>query len=291
MDKMKKKTQIPVHSMDDWFSGVYIQPMGIRKFHHPVYEMSQPHRHDFYQCVLVDKGEIVMEVDFEKIRLHDRHVFLSYPGQIHHIVSTHMQHGWFLAFDAATLDNNLRSILDQFLTEIMVMQLSQPLSESFYTLMDHLYQIYVNPGQLYQQQALQAMTCAFIYQLASAYLQEERSALSRHSARNIEITKTFRELLRHHDKSVRSTSQFAAKMNITPSHLNDTVKSVTGFPVTYHIQQELIREAQRLLCFSDRTIMEIAGDLGFDDPKYFTRLFSKVTGVAPGKYRKGKCKE
>ena len=229
-----------------------------------------------------------MEVDFEKIRLIDRHVFLSYPGQIHHIVLSHIQRGWFLAFDSATLDNNLRSILDQFLTEIMLMQLSQQLSASFYSLMDHLYQIYANPGQLYQQQALQAMTSAFIYQLASAYLQEERSALSRHSVRNIEISKTFRALLRHHYKSLRTTSQFAAKMNITASHLNDTVKSVTGFPVTYHIQQELIREAQRLLCSSDQTIMEIAGALGFDDTKYFTRLFSKVSGVAPGKYRKDK---
>ncbi|PWG81616.1 AraC family transcriptional regulator [Pararcticibacter amylolyticus] len=283
---MKKKTQIPVHSMDDWFSGVYIQPMGVPKNDHPVYEMSQPHRHDFYQCVLVDKGEMEMEVDFEKVRLSDRDVFLSYPGQIHHIVSSRMQRGWFLAFDPATLDANLRSILDQFLTEIMLIQLSQQQSKNFYSLMHHLYQIYKDPGQLYQQQALQAMTCSVIYQLSSTYLREERSTLGRHSFRNVEITKTFRELLRHHDKSLKNTSQFAARMNITASHLNDTVKSVTGFPVTYHIQQELIREARRLLCFSDRTIMEIAGTLGFDDVKYFTRLFSKVTGVAPGKYRK-----
>jgi AraC-like DNA-binding protein len=75
-------------------------------------------------------------------------------------------------------------------------------------------------------------------------------------------------------------------MNITVSYLNDTVRSVTGFPVTYYIQQEIMREAQRLLYYSDLTINEIAINLGFEDPKYFNRLFSKVTGVSPGAFRK-----
>lgn len=47
-----------------------------------------------------------------------------------------------------------------------------------------------------------------------------------------------------------------------------------------------MREAQRLLHHSDLTVKEIADDLGFEDAKYFNRLFSKVIGISPGGFRK-----
>ena len=93
-------------------------------------------------------------------------------------------------------------------------------------------------------------------------------------------------MLRRNFKSMKRPSEFAANMNIMVSYLNDTVRSVTGFPVTYYIQQELMREAQRLLYHSDLAIKEIADTLGFDDAQYFNRLFSKVIGVPPGAFRK-----
>jgi AraC family transcriptional activator of pobA len=76
---MNKKEKIPVHRMDDWFSGVYIKPFGAEKSTGQAYEISRPHRHDFYYCVLVDKGKMELEVDFEKIQLTDQSLFLSYP--------------------------------------------------------------------------------------------------------------------------------------------------------------------------------------------------------------------
>jgi AraC family transcriptional activator of pobA len=65
--------------MEDWFSGVYIKPMGVKKLSRPAYESSETHRHDFYYCVLLDKGKMELEVDFEKVQLTDHSFFLSYP--------------------------------------------------------------------------------------------------------------------------------------------------------------------------------------------------------------------
>ncbi|GAB3921275.1 helix-turn-helix domain-containing protein [Mucilaginibacter myungsuensis] len=47
-----------------------------------------------------------------------------------------------------------------------------------------------------------------------------------------------------------------------------------------------MREARRLITYSSRTVREIAYDLGFEDDKYFSRLFKKTTGKSPGSYRK-----
>ena len=69
-------------------------------------------------------------------------------------------------------------------------------------------------------------------------------------------------------------------MYIKAAHLNDTVRAVTGFPVTYYIQQELMRRAQPLLYQRDLSANEIVAALGFEDAQYVNRLFSKVVGVA-----------
>jgi AraC family transcriptional regulator, transcriptional activator of pobA len=283
---MNKKEKIPVYRMQDKFSGIYIASFGVEKSTSPAYEVSEPHRHDFYYCVLLDKGKMELEVDFEKIQLTDQSLFLSYPGQIHRIISTRIERGWFLAFDPSMIDEKLKDILDQCLSEVILLPLSPEQSTGFSSFISYLYGVNEDQAQLFRQTVTQSMVVAFIYQIASAYLSMERFQLSRNSARSIEITKTFRQMLRRNFKSMKRPSEFASSMNITVSYLNDTVRAVTGFPVTYYIQQELMREAQRLLYHSDLTVKEIADNLGFEDDKYFNRLFSKVIGVSPGVFRK-----
>ena len=283
---MSKKEKIPVHHMDDWFSGVYIKPFGGEETAGKPYEISKPHRHDFYYFVLVDKGKMELEVDFEKIELTDQTLFLSYPGQIHRIISAQMDRGWFLAFDPSMLDEHLKNILDQCLSEIILVPLSPEQSVNLSSFINHLYMVYDDRIHMFREAITQSMVTAFLYQFASAYLSVERFNLIRHPARSIEITKTFKQILRRNFKTIKKPSEYASKMNIIVSYLNDTVRTVTGFPVTYYIQQELMREAQRLLYHSDLSVKEVADNLGYEDEKYFNRLFSKVIGVSPGAFRK-----
>lgn len=278
--------KIPVHRMNDWFSGVYIKPFGTEQLAGLDYKISVPHRHDFYYCVLVDKGNMEMVVDFKKVMLIEQTLFLSYPGQIHQINSAKLECGWFLAFDPSMLDERLKNILDQCLSEIILTPLSPEQSAGLCIFIDNLFAIYKDPQHMFRQAITQSMVTALIYQLASIYISVERINLIRHPARSIEITKTFKQILRNNFKTTKKPSEFADKMNITTSYLNDTIRSVTGFPVTYYIQQELMREAQRLLCYSGLSVKEISNTLGFEDEKYFNRLFSKVIGISPGVFRK-----
>jgi len=281
---MNKKKQIPVHKMDDWLSGIYIKPAGKSKSAFSNYEISQPHRHDFYYCVLLDKGKI--EVDFKKVRLSDLTLFLSYPGQVHQINSAKMERGWFLAFDPSILSEQLKHILDQCLSEVIQIPLSPEQSADFNSHISYLYKVYNNSGQLFQQPVIHSLATAFVYQIASIYLTIEKFSLIKYPTRSIEITKKFMQILRHNYKALKKPFEYAAKMNITATYLNDTIRTVTGFTVTYFIQQELMREAQRLLYYSDISVKEVAYALGYEDDKYFNRLFSKIIGVSPGVFRK-----
>ena len=271
--------------MTDWFGGIYLKAMaapspGFR------YERAAPHRHDFYYCVLLEAGSLEMEVDFAKVLLREPSLFLSYPGQVHQIHAAAFKKGWFLAFDPAVIGEPLRDILDQFLSEVVLVQPTAAQAGRYNALLGQLSDIYHDPAQLFRHQTLPPLVTAFVYQLAGCYLSSEQAEQARHPARSVAIIKSFKQMLRRNYRSLKRPGDYANALHLTTGYLNDTVKAVTGFPVTDHIRQEVMREACRLLGYTDLAVKEVAAALGFDDVKYFTRLFSKATGQSPA----GFCK-
>jgi len=71
---------------------------------------------------------------------------------------------------------------------------------------------------------------------------------------------------------------YADILNISTPYLNECIKNTTGHSISYRIQQRIILEAKRLIYHSDKSIKEIAAELGYDDYSYFTRSFIKITG-------------
>ncbi|WP_258539462.1 helix-turn-helix domain-containing protein [Chitinophaga oryzae] len=67
--------------------------------------------------------------------------------------------------------------------------------------------------------------------------------------------------------------------------LSFCVKATTGQSVSWHIQQRVILEAKRLLRHSTKSVKEIAAELGYDDYPYFSRLFTKITGMSALAFR------
>ena len=99
------------------------------------------------------------------------------------------------------------------------------------------------------------------------------------------VTKSFREALERNYGTAKSPAVYAQKLNISTPYLNECVKNATGYSVSHHIQQRVILEAKRLLFHSDKSVKEIAAELGYDDYPYFSRLFSKVTGMTALAFR------
>jgi AraC family transcriptional regulator, transcriptional activator of pobA len=136
------------------------------------------------------------------------------------------------------------------------------------------------------QPLIQALVNAFFYKTVSIFQSQENERVQEYSLRSVEIVKKFNQMVQEQFLILKKPADYASAMNITVSHLNDTVKSVTGFSTTWFIQQEIFREAQRLLFYTDKSLKEIAFQLGYEDYKYFIRLFSKTTGTSPAVFRK-----
>ena len=80
-------------------------------------------------------------------------------------------------------------------------------------------------------------------------------------------------------------------MNITQKHLNRIVKSITHKTTTEIITERIVLEAKRQLLYTDKTLNEIALDLGFTDYTYFSRLFKKYVTITASDFRKSYRKE
>ncbi|MBQ8995184.1 MAG: helix-turn-helix domain-containing protein [Oscillospiraceae bacterium] len=78
----------------------------------------------------------------------------------------------------------------------------------------------------------------------------------------------------------------ASAVNLSRSSLTKRFRKETGKSITEHITETKIRDAKRLLRYSDRTYGEIANTLAFSSQAYFQMVFKKVTGMTPGEYRR-----
>jgi AraC-like DNA-binding protein len=79
--------------------------------------------------------------------------------------------------------------------------------------------------------------------------------------------------------------ELAKAVNLNPNYLSDLFKKQVGVSLSEYIQREKIEESKKLLVSSDYSIMEIAALLNFHDQSHFTRLFKKITGTTPKKYK------
>ncbi len=82
-----------------------------------------------------------------------------------------------------------------------------------------------------------------------------------------------------------SVADCARALAVTPTHLSRVLRAATGQPASRLIEARLMREARRQLAYTSLPVSTIAYTLGFADPAYFSRVFSRVEGLAPRAFR------
>lgn len=112
---------------------------------------------------------------------------------------------------------------------------------------------------------------------------------------------TLRRIAENADPFVRKTAEFmkrtylagttlaelAAHVGLSESYLCYRFKSLTGITVWTYLLKYRIAVSKTLLREEAIAIAEVADRSGFEDPKYFSRVFKRETGVTPMAFRKG----
>jgi AraC-like DNA-binding protein len=77
----------------------------------------------------------------------------------------------------------------------------------------------------------------------------------------------------------------ADELHFSANYFGDLIKKETGVSALEYIQTKVIDTAKTRIFDLDKSISEIAYELGFKYPQHFTRLFKQKTGTTPIEYR------
>ena len=111
-----------------------------------------------------------------------------------------------------------------------------------------------------------------------------------HPDRNFELVTRYRAAIEQHFRAEKSLQFYAHRMGVSAQRLNAACRARAGHTASEVLYNRILIEAKRCLLYTEMTVAEIGHSIGFDDPAYFNRFFSKRTGTPPGAYRAGAAK-
>ena len=101
----------------------------------------------------------------------------------------------------------------------------------------------------------------------------------------IDTIRRFNVLVDMHFRTLRKVKDYADLLHKSPKTLSNLFSTYNQQSPQQIIQERVVLEAKRLLLFTDKQTQEIAYDLGFEDPAYFSRFFKKQAGLTPSAFR------
>ncbi|QPC89774.1 helix-turn-helix domain-containing protein [Mesorhizobium sp. INR15] len=118
-----------------------------------------------------------------------------------------------------------------------------------------------------------------------ARLSPEATALASSSA-SASLAQQLRRLVDAHFRENWPVDRYVEALGSTPHLLDKAAREVLGAGVKRIVSERRLLEARRLLLFTVRTVEDIAYEIGFDDPAYFSRFFRARAGEAPAAWRR-----
>jgi AraC-type DNA-binding domain-containing proteins len=119
----------------------------------------------------------------------------------------------------------------------------------------------------------------------------DRQFITREDA-NKGILEKFEDLLNGYFSSDKPTeiglpsvAYCAEELHLSANYFGDLIKKETGKSAQEYIQNKIIDVAKNKIFDSDKSMNEIAYELGFKYPQHFSRMFKKLVGISPSDYR------
>lgn len=250
-------------------------------------KLLQPHKLSFYYFVYIDNGSETYKADLKDITITEGQLIFGLPNQVFaNPIPNQANHHYHISFDEHTL-----ALLPQAYPFLINPLQSNVISFDFDTrqrvkaLMGNLYQLLHSSPRPQKAEIILAHLNTLLTEFNSAYFEGK----SQESQANSRLTKyvAFKMAVETQLTEQQDVHSIAEKMGMTTSSLYAVVKEYAGVSPKEWITNRLILEAQRQLHYSNRSVKELAYDLGFNDPSYFSRLFKKKTGKSVSAFSEG----
>lgn len=244
--------------------------------------IEKPHKHDFFVFLLFGAGSGTHSIDFADHEVSGYQMHLLFPNQVHR---------WELGENTSAYQLMVsRSVFETFANSVpfsFIHYRNHPViglsPEVFQKL---LYEFKAIAAELGTKPVLWDVISLRSRIIASLVSHEAKSRFNELTVYQAKpgLFK-FLSLIDLHFKEEKSVAFYADKLNITANYLNILCKRQFNTPATQLIQNRVTLEAKRLLHASEKSVKEIAFELGFYDLAYFSRFFKAQTGTSPRQFR------
>ncbi len=250
-----------------------------------------PHLHDFYSIFWIDSGEAIHATEFVEYSLKADTVLFVPPGLKHRMYIDQSVGGIYMLFNEEFIQYNQKNHVP--LKEYRLF--NNPDFKSLITIFpEKREKLKSIAGFILDEfQNSDDYSQEIILNLLHLFLLESRRIFDQQYEAPKEVTDStpdttiikFKQLIEKNYQTQKNVSSYAEMLNMNPSCLNEVAKKTTGITAGELIRNRVIEETKKLLYSSSLSGKEIAFQLGFDDPAYFSRFFRKYTGTTLKEFR------
>lgn len=286
---------------------ITLEQFGATQRHYHIYKVRETkiahldHYHNYYQVCYVVSGEILHCQSNDAVTLCAGDAFIVPPGLTH---SLHFKNAYAeiysLAFDESLFAPGFpQSNAYQFLAGLQSktaapahnsVRLCITLSRSQRKLIENLLACLIDQQQTDCPAGLSSapsITAAIVYLLAQSYYQQPQntSELDDLANYNSTLLQCVAYIDAHFRESI-SPAGLAKQFGISRSSFCTVFPQFVGMPLHKYIAQKMIKEAQILIrSCPEKSISQIATEVGYQDDSTFYRNFLRITGISPLKYK------
>lgn len=250
--------------------------------------VNSPQQIDQYKVFWIKEGAGRYNIDFKSYSFEDGVLFFLSPGQVFSVDSEKIKEAYQLSFTRdfyciQTHDTEVSCngvLFNNIYETPFVVPSGKEVSKLDFILQNLIEEFELEETAQYDM--LQSLLKQFI--VYSVRIKKEKDVVK--ESVETKLFKDFSLLVEQNFKKIHRVTEYAYRLGLSPKSLTKHLQKIGTETPSDFIKNRIITEAKRLLLYTDDSIKEVAFDLGFNDPAYFSRFFTKSTGQSPKQFKR-----
>jgi YesN/AraC family two-component response regulator len=248
-------------------------------------------RNNYYSLIWVKEGTGKLKTDFSEYSFGPNSLFSFTPYQPFMFLSTLIKgiaiyfHSDFFCIHKHETEVTCNGIIFNNVYQMPFVRVDEVLQTTLNKLIEQIKSEMQNPGLAQYELLISYMKIFLISASRSKIEQLPEDIKSKKGNKEPVILQHLKDSIEKDFKSKHTPNDYAVSLNISPNALAKITKKHFNKTLTNLIAERIIIEAKRELYLTNKSVKQIAFELGYDDEYYFSRFFKKNTDISPQVYR------
>ena len=247
------------------------------------------HCHDHLELCIISSGQGIFHIDGQDLPVKAGDLIILNPGTYHQSLVSHPQNctvEYYIGFCDIHIRDLERDRLP-LLGGSVILPMADGIKQDVFKICSSMAKEFqtCQPGRYF-------MLKAYLIQIILLLLREQKNTAEACGGCIFESTNkkyVVRRMITYFEEHYRekiSLDQVARNMYLSPFYISKIFKSETGdTPINYLIRLRMERARDLMESRRSLTIQDVASQVGYEDVRHFSKLFKKLYGTAPSRYR------